>query len=149
MRSEVECTGLGPSLNRASRIWLGQGLTALFELKIAIHRHGSAQAINSQATPPSESCHQLLFLPSGVLLFKCWKSFHLLEKPPKTIREELEQCSGHPSWDRVDLAAFEAEDWRRQWPPTPVLLPGKSHGQRSLVGCHLWGRTESDTTEVT
>ena len=37
--------------------------------------------------------------------------------------------------------------WRRQWHPTPVLLPGKSHGQRSLVGCCLWGRTESDTTE--
>ena len=33
--------------------------------------------------------------------------------------------------------------------PTPVLLPGKSHGQRSLVGCHLWGRRESDTTEAT
>ena len=33
--------------------------------------------------------------------------------------------------------------------PTPVLLPGKSHGWRSLVGCRLWGRTESDTTEVT
>ena len=38
---------------------------------------------------------------------------------------------------------------RRQWQPTPVLLPGKSQGQRSLVGCHLWGRTESDTTEAT
>ena len=37
--------------------------------------------------------------------------------------------------------------WRRQWHPTPVLLPGKSHGQRSLVGCSPWGRTESDTTE--
>ena len=37
--------------------------------------------------------------------------------------------------------------WRRQWHSTPVLLPGKSHGWRSLVGCHLWGRTESDTTE--
>ena len=33
--------------------------------------------------------------------------------------------------------------------PTPVFLPGESQGQRSLVGCHLWGRTESDTTEVT
>ena len=30
--------------------------------------------------------------------------------------------------------------WRRQWHPTPVLLPGKSHGWRSLVGCSLWGR---------
>ena len=37
--------------------------------------------------------------------------------------------------------------WRRQWHPTPVLLPGKSHGRRSLVGCSPWGRQESDTTE--
>ena len=36
---------------------------------------------------------------------------------------------------------------RRQWHPTPVLLPGKSHGQRNLVGCSPWGREESDTTE--
>ena len=37
--------------------------------------------------------------------------------------------------------------WRRQWHPTPVLLPGKSHGWRSLVGCSPWGRWELDTTE--
>ena len=37
--------------------------------------------------------------------------------------------------------------WRRQWPPTAVLLPGKSHGRRSLVDCSPWGREESDTTE--
>ena len=37
--------------------------------------------------------------------------------------------------------------WRRKWHPTPVLLPGKSHGQRSLVGYSLWRREESDTTE--
>ena len=36
---------------------------------------------------------------------------------------------------------------RRQWHPTPVLLPGKSHGWRSLVGCSPWGRYKSDTTE--
>ena len=36
---------------------------------------------------------------------------------------------------------------RRQWHPTPVLLPGKSHGWRSLVGCNTWGRQESDMTE--
>ena len=39
------------------------------------------------------------------------------------------------------------EVWRRRWHPTPVLLPGKSHGRRSLVGCSPWGREESDTTE--
>ena len=37
--------------------------------------------------------------------------------------------------------------WRRQWQPTPVLLPGKSHGQRSLVGCSPWGRCQSNMTE--
>ena len=39
--------------------------------------------------------------------------------------------------------------WRRKWQPTPVFLPGESQGRGSLVGCRLWGRTESDTTEVT
>ena len=37
--------------------------------------------------------------------------------------------------------------WKRQWHPTPVILPGKSHGQRSLVGCSPWGCWGSDTTE--
>ena len=39
--------------------------------------------------------------------------------------------------------------WRRTWQPTPVFLPGESQGWGSLVGCRLWGLTESDTTEVT
>ena len=42
-----------------------------------------------------------------------------------------------------------AVEWRRKWQPTPVFLPGESRAQRSLVGCHLWGRTESDMTEAT
>ena len=37
--------------------------------------------------------------------------------------------------------------WRRKWQPTPVFLPGEFHGQRSRVGCLLWGHKESDTTE--
>ena len=37
--------------------------------------------------------------------------------------------------------------WRRKWQPTPVSLPGKSHGHWSLVGCSPWGRKESGTTE--
>ena len=37
--------------------------------------------------------------------------------------------------------------WRRKWQPTPVLLPGKSQGQRNLPGCSPWGLKESDTTE--
>ena len=37
----------------------------------------------------------------------------------------------------------------KKWQPTPVFLPGESQGQRSPVGCCLWGRTELDTTEAT
>ena len=44
-------------------------------------------------------------------------------------------------WYSVDI------HWRRQWHPTPVLLPGESHGQRSLEGFSPWGRWGSDTTE--
>ena len=40
----------------------------------------------------------------------------------------------------------EKISWRREWPPTPVFLPGKSHGQRSLVGCSPYGHKELDTT---
>ena len=50
---------------------------------------------------------------------------------------------------RARLSDFTFTQWRRQWQPTPVFLPGESWGRQSLVGCHLWGRTESDTTEAT
>ena len=43
----------------------------------------------------------------------------------------------------------DQQPWRRKWQPTPVFLPGESQGWGSLVGCRLWGRTESDTTETT
>ena len=52
--------------------------------------------------------------------------------------------------DRVtSLLLFTFMHWRRTWQPTPAFLPGESQGWGSLVGCPLWGRTESDTTEVT
>ena len=54
---------------------------------------------------------------------------------------------GHDS--ATSLSLFTCMHWRRQWQPTPVFLPGESQGWGSLVGCCLWGRTESHTTEVT
>ena len=47
------------------------------------------------------------------------------------------------------LSLFTFMHWRRKWQPIPVFLPRESQGQGSLVGCHLWSHTESDTTEVT
>ena len=49
----------------------------------------------------------------------------------------------------TSLSLFTFMHWRTKWQPTPVFLPGESQRQGSLVGCRLWGRTESDTTEVT
>ena len=55
------------------------------------------------------------------------------------------------SWTRLSdfTLFFTFMHWRRKWQPTAVFLPGESQGWGSLVGCHLWGRTESDTTETT
>ena len=47
------------------------------------------------------------------------------------------------------LSLFTFMHWRRKWQPTPVFLPGESQGRGSLMGCRLWGRTESDATEAT
>ena len=59
-------------------------------------------------------------------------------------------CSSSFSW-KGNLICFKQflflSSWRRKWQSTPVLLPGKSHGRRSLVGYSPWGHKESDTTE--
>ena len=54
---------------------------------------------------------------------------------------------GHDWVTSLSLLTFM--HWRRKWQPTPVFLPGESQGRGSLLGCRLWGRTESDTTEAT
>ena len=76
----------------------------------------------------------------------------LLEKIPWV--EESGGLQSMGSW-RVghdwanSLSLFTFMHWRRRWQPTPVFLPGESQGWGSLVGCLLWGHTESDTTEAT
>ena len=54
---------------------------------------------------------------------------------------------GESSGEKMTKSNAGIYSGRRQWHPTPVILPGKSHGRRSLVGCSPWGGTESDTTE--
>ena len=51
--------------------------------------------------------------------------------------------SQHKMKSGLLLNVVVRQSWRRQWQPTPVLLPGKSHGRRSLIGCSPWGREES------
>ena len=52
-------------------------------------------------------------------------------------------------WGAIAFAWVGKILWRRAWQPTPVFLPGESQGRGSLLGCRLWGPTESNTTEVT
>ena len=52
-----------------------------------------------------------------------------------------------PPQEGINISSYTKQ--RGQWQPTPVFLPGESQGGGSLVGCHLWGRTELDTTEAT
>ena len=64
---------------------------------------------------------------------------------PSRLQSVGSRRVGH-DW-ATSLSLFTFMHWRRTWQPTPVFFPGKSHGRGSLVGCHLRGRTESDTTE--
>ena len=65
----------------------------------------------------------------------------------RSFRERLHSTSTRKKCSsEAQTKVFTAGIWR-QWQPTPVLLPGKSHGWRSLVDCNPWGRWESDTTE--
>ena len=59
----------------------------------------------------------------------------------------LEEPLPEPSGSTGFLSHLFFLLWRRKWQPTPVFFLGESQGWRSLVGCRLWGRTESDTTE--
>ena len=71
-----------------------------------------------------------------------WATVHGVTELDTTQRLKQHQCI-------KQITNMDLPYWRRQWQPTPVFLPGKSHGRRSLVGCHLWGHTESDTTDAT
>ena len=82
-------------------------------------------------------------------------------RTPQPRASSLEQVCVEPSphYDSQGALCSSCDPWHsitdyiqsaargRQWHPTPVLLPGKSHGWRSLVGCSPWGCLESDTTE--
>ena len=69
------------------------------------------------------------------------------ERPTLTVPPTYSSMFPVQVDERKVLGVIRNGGWRRQWHPTLVLLPGKSHGQRSLVGCSPWGRWESDTTE--
>ena len=72
-------------------------------------------------------------------------------KIPRTEEPGRLQSMGSDTTEGLHFhfSLFTFMHWRSKWQPTPVFLPGESQRWGSLVGCHLWGLTESDTTEVT
>ena len=66
---------------------------------------------------------------------------------PEYILQSPRGIWKHDQCPRCSLEWLNQNLWGMQWHPTPVLLPGRSHGRRSLVGCSPWGLEESDTTE--
>ena len=77
---------------------------------------------------------------SGLISF----SMDWLDLP--TVQETLNSLLQHHS-SKASILRCSALFQRRKWQPTPVFLPGKSHRQRSLVGCNPWYHKESDMTE--
>ena len=77
---------------------------------------------------------------SGTLAWKIPRT-----EKPGGLQSMGSQRVGH-DWE-TSLSLFTFMHWRRKWQPTPVLLPGKSHGRRIVVGYSPWGRKASDRTE--
>ena len=105
---------------------------------------------------------QLYKFSSGLSSLLCLQNFPWSSHLSSFLQSLQRQLMPNPNIKKSQLLCQETEThfllpWkldspvritrRRQWHPTPVLLPGKSHGWRSLVGCSPWGRKESDMTE--
>ena len=135
---------------------------------LLIHRMASGRWINfwvpwslndRKYTSPTEVSWDYLFCWACIFLIFCYVSkamaphFSTLAwkipwtEEPSRLQSMGSLRVGH-NW-ATSLSLFTFMHWRRTWQPTPVFLPGESQGQGSLVGCRLWGRTESDMTEVT
>ena len=95
-----------------------------------------------QKTTPKHFMEKAMAPHSSTLVWKI-----LWTEEPGRLQSMGSLRVGH---DRAtSLSLFTFMHWRKKWHPTPVLLPGESQGRGSLVGCRLWGLTESDTTEAT
>ena len=117
------------------------------------HKHLYSRTCSGQFLP-SVCCHEHILYsnlnleektPETKILslsnFYEWR----LEKPASLKEDQL--ITGNPESTEKQKSPISSR--RRKWQPTPVFLPGVSQGRQSLVGCRLWGRTESDTTEAT
>ena len=92
---------------------------------------------------PSDDCAEKAMAPHSSTL--SWK-IPWTEEPGRL--QSMGSLRVEHDW-ATSLSLFTFMHWRRKWQPTPVFLPGESQGRWGLVGCCLWGGTESDTIEET
>ena len=97
----------------------------------------------------NQSDHDYLQGTGGYFWRRHWHPTPVLLPGKIPWTEESSRLQSMGSLRVMSLSLFPFMHWRRKWQPTPVFLPGESQGWRSLVGCRLWGRTESDITEAT
>ena len=77
-------------------------------------------------------------------------SGHRTENPKGAVPKNVQTTAQLHSFHMLARSCSKSSKHsRRKWQPTPVFLPGESQGRGSLVGCHLWGHTESVITEAT
>jgi len=108
---------------------------------------GLVATVHSQMIMPSRTCfpqNPSEPSPKWTLSFQDFIYRHL----KRLLLQSMGSLGVGHDW-ATSLSLFTFMHWRRKWQPTPVFLPGESQGQRSLVGCRLWGHTESDMTEAT
>ena len=116
------------------------------------HRIGKGQfSFQSQRKAMPKNVQTMAQLHSFHMLARlCSKSFKLGFSSTLTENFQMYQLDLEKAEEpEIKLPTSTGSQQRRQWQPTPVLLPGESQGWGSLVGCCLWGHTESDTTEAT
>ena len=160
VRTKEDVSGPGFFFTTGDRITVGLG-----------HLHWPQKSLPVYIIPNTQKCiysHIYIFykIDACILVLKfiwLWIT-HLTEKAmaphsstlawkipwteePGRLQSMGSRRVGH-NW-ATSLSLFTFMHWRRKWQPSPVFLPGESQGRWSLTGCHLWGRTESDTTEAT
>ena len=110
--------------------------------KVSFFKH---QCVSLPVSPQYFTHQGNCFTQSAVISFTHGFSHHRL------VAQRLKHLPGMQETRECKRPGFDPWvgkiPWRRKWQPTPVFLPGESHGGRSLVGYSPWGRKESDTTE--
>ena len=106
---------------------------------------GHHRALNWSPCTTEQVPTRYLFYNGTLLQYLAWK-IPWMEEPGEL--QSMGSLRVEHDW-ATSLSLFTLMHWKRKWQPTPAFLPWESQGRGSLVGCWLWGHTESDTTKAT